>query len=72
MRRGAAYGTHALATPLSEEHDALSHGRSVQTGAFMTYAFRLAVASCKVACDGREAPRRRRDAMRKRTLGCRE
>ena len=45
MRRGAAYGTHALATPLSEEHDALSHGRSVQTGAFMTYSFRLAVAS---------------------------
>ena len=44
MRRGAAYGTHALVTPLSEEHDALSHGRSVQTGAFMTYAFRLAVA----------------------------
>jgi hypothetical protein len=43
MRRGAAYGTHALATPLSEEHDALSHGRRVQTGAFMTFAFRLAV-----------------------------
>jgi hypothetical protein len=41
MRRGAAYGTHALATPLSEEHDALSHGRRVQTGAFITFAFRL-------------------------------
>ena len=41
MRRGAAYGIHALATPLSEEHDALSHGRSVQTGAFMTFWFAI-------------------------------
>ena len=41
MRRGAAYGIHALATPLSEEHDALSHGRSVQTGAFMTFWFAM-------------------------------
>ena len=57
MRRGAAYGTHALATPLSEEHDALSHGRRVQTGAFMTFAFRLAVGRVRGAA-GR-APRRR-------------
>ena len=56
MRRGAAYGTQALATPLSEEHDAWSHGRRVQTGAFMTFAFRLAVGRvCGVRRGGRRA-----------------